>query len=164
MAAIKVTGNHFKDDDDSNNNICQGLPDNCTLPNNASCTQFFICQDERPIPNTCPPGQWFNAETSACDSSENDECDPDGEFKCPEDGVYMFPDGDYCDRYIMCFAGFPIPTRCADGLYFDRELLTCNFPEFAECKLEVCPRENDPKNVTFIASDVECDKYTNYTL
>lgn len=48
--------------------------------------------------------------------------------------------------------------NCADGLYFDRELGQCNFPEYAECELEVCPPDNDPKNITIIPSDNYCDK------
>lgn len=56
------------------------------------------------------------------------------------------------------FRSFPILMSCADGLYFDRELSQCNFPEYAECELEVCPPENDPKNITFIPSDNYCDK------
>lgn len=53
---------------------------------------------------------------------------------------------------------FPIPMHCPDGLYFDREYNTCNFPEFAECTLEVCPPENDPDNIVYIPSEVNCEK------
>lgn len=56
------------------------------------------------------------------------------------------------------FRRFPIVLSCADGLYFDRELGQCNFPEYAECESEVCPPENDPKNITFIPSENYCDK------
>lgn len=64
----------------------------------------------------------------------------------------------YFVQYKNQFRRFPIVMNCADGLYFDRELGQCNFPEYAECEYEVCPPENDPKNITFIPSDVYCDK------
>lgn len=57
-----------------------------------------------------------------------------------------------------CSNSFPVLFHCADGLYFDRELKTCNFPEYAECPLEVCPRTNDPDNIVFLPSDAHCDK------
>jgi len=59
----------------------------------------------------------------------------------------------------MCFAGFPIISRCAEGLYWDRELGACNFPEYAECKLDVCPPAGDPVELIFLPSDKKCDKY-----
>jgi len=137
------------------NNICRGVANNTAIPNEAGCEHFFICIDERPIPNTCPHPQWFNPEVSQCDNSTN-PCDS---FQCPPDGIHFFPHDEYCYKFIMCFAGFPIISRCAEGLYWDRELETCNFPEYSECKLDVCPPENDPKELIFLPSDKKCDKY-----
>lgn len=45
---------------DCNNNLCEGVENNTAIPNEAGCEHFFICIDGRPIPNTCPRGQWFN--------------------------------------------------------------------------------------------------------
>jgi len=137
------------------NNICRGVPNNTALPNDAGCEHFFICVDEIPIPNTCPYPQWFNPEVSQCDNSTN----PCVSFQCPPDGVHFFPHEEYCEKFIMCFAGFPIISRCAEGLFWDRELGACNFPEYSECKLEVCPPETDPENLIFLPSDKLCDKY-----
>jgi hypothetical protein len=154
-ASEKMTRNNFCNGD-CNNNLCEGLENNTAIPNEAGCEHFFICIDGRPIPNTCPQGQWFNYNISQCDNSTS-PCE--FQFECPPDGIHFFPHDDYCDKFIMCFAGFPILMSCADGLYFDRELGQCNFPEYAECDLEVCPPENDPENIIFLPSDNYCDKY-----
>lgn len=66
--------------------------------------------------------------------------------------------GVYENCFFFFAFSFPVLFHCADGLYFDRELLTCNFPEYAECPLEVCPRTNDPDNIVFLPSDAYCDK------
>ncbi|KAG4068886.1 hypothetical protein HA402_005034 [Bradysia odoriphaga] len=142
-----------------NNNICLGHANNTVVPNNDSCTQFFICTDGHPQPNTCPTGQWFNQIELTCDSSENDKCNPSDEFKCPAQGIFFFPHEKYCDKYIMCYAGFPILSHCADGLYFDRESLKCDKPEVAECKMEKCPINDGPFELIFLPSDVDCEKY-----
>lgn len=153
----KLTFNNFCNST-CNNNICGGQPDNTALPNNDSCTQFFICVDGNPQPNTCPKGQWFNANNLTCDSSENKKCNPNDEFKCPADGIFFYPHEEFCDKFIMCFAGFPILSHCADGLYFDREALQCNKPEKAECKLEKCPISSGAFEIKFLPSDVDCEK------
>lgn len=141
-----------------NNNICRGQPDHTVLPNNDSCTQFFKCVNEHPQPNTCPKDKWFNPIELRCDSSDNKECNPSDEFKCPSEGIFFFPHEEFCDKYIMCFAGFPILSHCADGLYFDRESLMCDLPEIAECKLEKCPPDFNPLEIVFLPSDVDCEK------
>lgn len=138
--------------------MCSGLPDNRAVPNNDSCTQFFICIAGHPQPSTCPKGQWFNPIQLRCDSSQNEDCNPSKEFKCPLEGIFFFPHEEFCDKYIMCFAGFPILNHCADGLYFDRESLKCDMPEIAECKLEKCPLITDPYEIIFLPSDVDCEK------
>ncbi len=114
-----------------NNNICDGVENNTAIPNEAGCEYFFLCIDGRPIPNTCPPGQWFNynirlniltywsfirnekftipflfslfLHLSQCDNSTS-PCED--AFECPPDGIHFFPHDDYCNKFIMCFAGY----------------------------------------------------------
>ncbi|KAJ6646170.1 Peritrophin-1 [Pseudolycoriella hygida] len=156
-ASAKLTQNDFGRCE-CNNNICENVENNTALPNEAGCEHFFICIDGRPVPNTCPQGQWFNPDVSQCDNSTS-PCDEKDEFQCPPDGIHFFPHDEYCNKFIMCFAGFPIIMQCADGLYFDRELGQCNFPEYAECDLEICPPENDPGDIIFLPSEQYCDKF-----
>lgn len=106
-ASEKMTRNNFCNSD-CNNNICEGAENNTALPNEAGCEHFFICIDGRPIPNTCPQGQWFNANISQCDNSTS-PCD--FSFECPPDGIHFFPHDDYCDKFIMCFAGYIFMTK-----------------------------------------------------
>lgn len=173
-ASDKMTRNNFCNQK-CNNNICRNVENNTAIPSLAGCNQFFICVMGHPIPSTCPDGQLFNTITSHCENSTNLHCEVKG-FECPPDGIHFFPHEEYCDKYFICSAGyvdkhfyvsqcalinyfsFPVLFHCADGLYFDRELETCNFPEYAECPLEVCPRTNDPDNIVFLPSDAYCDK------
>jgi len=145
--------------DDCGNGICRGVENNTKVPNRGNCLRFFTCIDQRPTPGVCPSGQWFNPEPRRCDNLTNGQCAPSDQFECPPDGIHFFPHEKYCHKFIMCYAGVPILSSCAEGLYFDRELLKCNFPEYAECIHEVCPPTNDPTNITFIGSRVDCEKY-----
>ncbi|KAJ6645710.1 Peritrophin-1 [Pseudolycoriella hygida] len=142
-----------------NNNICGDHRERAVIPSNGSCTQYFVCVGGNPQPNTCPKGHWFNPEESRCDSSVNEKCNPAEEFKCPPTGIVFLPHDEYCDKYFMCFAGFPVLTSCADGLYFDRESLKCDYPEVAECMLEKCPLSTEPFEIVFLPSNVDCEKY-----
>lgn len=139
-------------------NICNGVANNTVLPNNDHCTQFFICSNGDPKPNTCPSGQWFNPTDLHCDSSEDAKCNPSNKFECPKEGIYFYPHDD-CDKFIMCFAGFPIVSDCADGLHFDRESLKCDKPEIAECQFDKCPEPTDgPFEFVFLPSRTDCEK------
>jgi len=142
-----------------NNNICQNVADNSSLPNDESCTQFFTCIDGNTQPNTCPKGQWFNPESNHCDSSTNDKCNPKDKFKCPTDGIFFFPHEEFCDKYIMCFAGFPILQHCADGLYYDKDKMVCDKADSVECKLEKCPEDDEKDKIIFLPSDYHCERY-----
>lgn len=107
MAAVLAIGLNAsvvynRDNCECSNNICEGVENNTALPNEAGCEHFFICIDGRPIPNTCPQGQWFNPNISQCDNSTN----PCNDFECPEDGIHFFPHEESCAKFIMCFAGY----------------------------------------------------------
>lgn len=171
VTSQKLTKNNYSQDD--TNNICRDLSNNTPVANNISCRDFFVCRDQRAVPYRCPEGHWFNPDqgnpgnsdpvSSHCRGSPHESCNPDNDFElCPPSGIHFFPHEEYCNKFIMCFAGFPILRHCAEGLYFDRELRTCNFPEYAECELEVCPPYNDHNNITFVPSDTYCDKYGKY--
>lgn len=141
-----------------NNNICQGIAEATAVPNNDSCTEYFICSGGHPQPKACPNGQWFNSTASKCDSSENEKCNPKDEFKCPKEGIFFYPHEKFCDKFYMCFAGTAILRHCADGLYFSAESLQCDTPEKAECKLEKCPIDQEKFELIFLPSDVDCEK------
>lgn len=145
--------------DDCGNGICRGIENNKNVPNRGNCLRYFTCINQVPHPDVCPSGQWFNPEIRRCDNLTNGQCRPSDQFECPPDGIHFFPHETYCHKYYMCFAGVPILSSCAEGLYFDREILKCNFPEYAECKHDICPPTNDPTNITFVASRVDCEKY-----
>lgn len=158
VAGICIISGNALEKKRSDNNICKGETDNTTLANDDSCTQYFICVGENPQPNTCPKGQWFNPATKGCDSSENDKCNPSDEFQCPKEGIFFYPHEEFCDKFIMCFAGFPIINNCAEGLYFDRDTLKCDKPEIAECKKEKCPENFEPNTLSFLPSDTDCER------
>merc|ERR1711862_331469 len=49
-------------------------------------------------------------------------------------GDLFLPDPDDCDSYFMCdAAGAAVAMDCPEGLYFDIDHLTCNWPENVDC-------------------------------
>jgi len=49
-------------------------------------------------------------------------------------GDLFLPDPDDCDSYYMCnAAGVAVAMDCPEGLYFDIDHLTCNWPENVDC-------------------------------
>lgn len=103
-ASDKMTRNNFCNNE-CNNNICHNVENNTSVPNIAGCDQFFICIDDHPLPNTCPSGQMFNANTSHCEDSSSLHCEGLN-FTCPPNGIHFFPHDEYCDKYFICSAGY----------------------------------------------------------
>jgi hypothetical protein len=53
--------------------ICDGVGDFLLAGNPENCSEFFVCQENRPIIKlNCPEGQCFNDERQVCDSEDYD--------------------------------------------------------------------------------------------
>uniref|UniRef100_A0A1A9ZQB3 Chitin-binding type-2 domain-containing protein n=1 Tax=Glossina pallidipes TaxID=7398 RepID=A0A1A9ZQB3_GLOPL len=46
---------------------CTFYKDGALLPDHASCSNYFICVDDKPIKQKCPPGYYFDRSASICD-------------------------------------------------------------------------------------------------
>eukprot|EP00088_Acartia_fossae_P036979 TRINITY_DN38171_c0_g1_i1.p1 TRINITY_DN38171_c0_g1~~TRINITY_DN38171_c0_g1_i1.p1 ORF type:complete len:223 (-),score=34.91 TRINITY_DN38171_c0_g1_i1:136-804(-) len=55
-----------------------------------------------------------------CESSDN------ADFECPENG--FFPSEPCSDLWYNCWDGIAVPEYCGEGLVFNPENLTCDFP------------------------------------
>ncbi|KAJ6635647.1 Peritrophin-1 [Pseudolycoriella hygida] len=65
-------------------------------------------------------------------SGEPAKCPPESD---PENIVFI-PSDEYCDKYYICFNGTLFEFRCAQGLHFNPVLNICDFPRYANCKIE----------------------------
>ncbi len=75
-------------------------------------------------------------------------------IKCPEssssDPSYL-PSPFDCSKYYVCVHNVPVEMVCPEGLWFDSELNTCNYPKDVIC--------NNSKFVIRILSDMFASCY-----
>ena len=82
------------------------------------------------------PTDWTPTTTTEDEENEDDEpsCEKDGD--CSKNGAN--PDPTDCSKYNLCTCGtdnkwIKTPQTCPDGLWFNPELLYCDFPENVDC-------------------------------
>ena len=82
------------------------------------------------------PTDWTPTTITEDEENEDDEpsCEKDGD--CSTNGAN--PDPTDCSKYNLCTCGtdnewIKTPQTCPDGLWFNPELLYCDFPENVDC-------------------------------
>ncbi|XP_023951162.1 protein obstructor-E [Bicyclus anynana] len=113
-----------------------------------ACDKFFYCSEGIPNELPCPPGLYFDEETSNCDWKESVQrtCDQitkdvlDDGFSCP-DGDTMGPNGralphptfphpEDCQKFYICRNGVqPQKGSCPSGKVYNEETFMCDEPE-----------------------------------
>ena len=53
-----------------------------------------------------------------------------------EPGVQYYPNPADCGRFCQCSNGRPYNMACSGNLYFNPDLLTCDYPANANCHLQ----------------------------
>ena len=56
--------------------------------------------------------------------------------KCPENSssdVSYLPSPFDCSKYYVCVHNVPVEMGCPEGLWFDSQLNTCNYPKDVTC-------------------------------
>lgn len=88
------------------------------------CESYYVCSNDRPILQFCPPSLVFNPALGQCDYPLNvPECAP---FRCPEpDG--KFPNPEDCSTFWTCVDSRPVLQDCPPGLVFNPDKETCDF-------------------------------------
>lgn len=164
--------------------LCDDLEENTRLPSDVSCSEYLECINNSPVRRECPPGQYFDLNTSECNDSENVECAADTTTNAPVTrpgpqinctGLNNFdyvPSPVSCSEYYQCIDNDAFLISCPRGLYFSRERQTCTYPNQANCVLDqpetIPPPPTRPPptiscvgvpNFRFVRSLMSCENY-----
>lgn len=157
LLLVILSVNNVKGESESiENNLCENIKDGQFIDNPKSCHHFYYCNNGIAIPGSCPPHLYFNPITQSCDNADDVPCE--NNILCNETGITFFEKYDSCTKYYMCFAGHRLIRNCSDGLHFDTNTNSCNFPHLAKCNRENCPSINDPYNIIFRPVKNNCEQ------
>ncbi|XP_071539408.1 chitinase-3-like protein 1 [Panulirus ornatus] len=104
---------------------CFGLPDGTTFPH-SDCNKYWECVSGQGILEMCGPGTVWDAVLEVCnweDSVDTSNCNV---WICEVDNTY-YPHHD-CDKYYWCYGGSPHVEVCPNGLYWNQNILQCDYP------------------------------------
>jgi len=116
-----------------------------------NCRKYWHCMDGIGEHMICPEGQLYNPIKIWCDWRENincgdrpicGECDADCETRttyapetckheCTEDG--WFAEGCCENTFCQCYGHLGYVMKCGEGLVFNSETSTCDFPFNVDC-------------------------------
>lgn len=115
------------------------------------CNTYYDCKGGRGTKKTCPNGLHFSRITRMCDWPVSSGCDkeheylktsdyqlgePTNEIECPDKTCHcLYPSPTDCSIYYRCTLGVPTKEYCAEGLYFDLDIGTCNLKENVQCDI-----------------------------
>lgn len=108
-------------------------PENQLRPHESDCSKYYECLNGISYERTCQEGFHFNKQSETCDSPENAGCETNTPPKC-EPGIQYLPNEKDCSKYYQCSNGVPYEQTCQNGLHFNRNLGTCDWPENAGCE------------------------------
>lgn len=137
------------------------------IPNEESCSKYYLCFGGDQIPLSCAEGLHWSIEDEMCVDKKKAGCDFEEEEDdievCPESGVKQISHPDNCEKFILCVGGNKFERNCAPGFHFSRKTRTCEVAEEAGCKdfdskLQ-CPDNDDLDELVFLPSPETCSKY-----
>lgn len=110
------------------------------------CGKFYICINNRLVPQKCGPGLYWDIKTQNCDWASKVPCLPAKLFSnvyksaalkedfglCEEHTHLPYP-GD-CNKYLRCLWGRLEIASCAPGLNWNQERKICDWPANANCE------------------------------
>lgn len=114
--------------------------ENGLFPDVTNCKKYINCTQWKASYNICKTENTFwNTETLNCEPIDTTQCDPYNPFRCPlPDGV--FEDFDSCEGFYSCRRNKSSFHRCPNGLHFNNEDQTCDWPQYANCQPEPDPK------------------------
>ncbi|XP_049809168.1 uncharacterized protein LOC126252325 isoform X2 [Schistocerca nitens] len=166
-------------------------------PNEDDCSKYWECDNGNLYNGSCTDGLIWNPNEDSCDWPYNYDCPYDkkeqsllpGEVPqlqsradppvCPEriPGVEMnitfYPNEDDCSKYWECDNGNLYNGSCADGLVWNPNVDSCDWPYIYDCpydkkeqsllpsKPTECPQTSNGKQltVTFYPDEKDCTKF-----
>ncbi|XP_049313974.1 uncharacterized protein LOC105227441 isoform X11 [Bactrocera dorsalis] len=132
-------------------NKCIGENNGTYLPNESSCSSFYVCAAGETIEQECGSGSYFNSSKRICLP------DPDGQF-CWENLCVGKKDGEFvqnvkdCYSYYICVSAKPIQQYCPEGSYFNSTENSCLPGECSPVTTE-CPTTETTESTTECISE-----------
>ncbi|XP_051859517.1 uncharacterized protein LOC117571223 [Drosophila albomicans] len=105
------------------------------MPNNASCTGYYLCYHGHAMEMHCTNDLHFNAQSGQCDHPENAHCalaEPTA-HKCLPHMTDFFPHPDKCSYFYYCIKGFLTLQQCPFFYGWDIERRSCVHLNVAKC-------------------------------
>ncbi|XP_056641613.1 peritrophin-1-like [Diorhabda sublineata] len=103
------------------------------------CQKYYECDHGNRYSMTCPDGYLWNHINNYCDFPENVDCSRTITTPKPicddQDGTFYANTTD-CTKYIECVNGEAKDLTCPDDTWWDEIRLTCDYPEYVDCKAE----------------------------
>jgi hypothetical protein len=110
------------------------------FPDITDCKKYYDCSNSKAIRNNCRiENTYWDTEKKKCEPLDTNKCDPQNPFRCPlPDGIFV--DLTCCDRFYSCYKNKFSLHKCPDGLHFNVEDETCDWPQYANCELQPDPK------------------------
>ncbi|XP_030745439.1 uncharacterized protein LOC115874416 [Sitophilus oryzae] len=131
------------------------------LPHPSDCTKFYLCDSQGPVEFSCPGGLYFDSNTLVCigltplvchsnlnktnepvvtttgsvESVEvtSSSIDKQNVNSCRGD---TWPHSTDCTKFYVCGSNGPIEVSCPNQFHFDPEILVCDWPQRAGCRVK----------------------------
>ncbi|XP_017053088.1 uncharacterized protein LOC108096211 [Drosophila ficusphila] len=120
-------------------NMCPQL-DNQTrialLPNQNSCSDYYICYRGQALPMSCAASLHFNSRTGKCDHPENVMClamASNPREQCKRHVIDVYPHSDNCNYFYQCRSGYLMVQQCPFFYGWDYVKRTCVALSQARC-------------------------------
>lgn len=115
-------------------NVISEAEETCTegdlLPHADNCQLFHLCLDGILHEQSCPNGLHFNVIDTLCDWPQNANCAVKVDTCVDGD---LLPHEESCELFYRCSEGSLNLFSCPAGLFFNRSLKVCDFPDNANC-------------------------------
>ncbi|XP_042215120.1 acidic mammalian chitinase-like [Homarus americanus] len=104
---------------------CTGVPDGHCFPH-PDCNKFWECISGASIVMMCAGGTVWDDTKKSCDWEDDVDTSGCHLWTCQVDNIY-YPAAD-CNQYYWCYQGSPHMETCADGLYWNQNIPSCDSP------------------------------------
>ncbi|EDV52120.1 probable chitinase 10 [Drosophila erecta] len=120
-------------------NVCPQLDNRnriALLPNQNSCSDYYICYRGEALPMSCATSLHFNWRTGKCDHPENVRClatayNP--REQCKRHVIDVYPHSDNCNYFYQCRSGYLMVQQCPFFYGWDYEKRSCVALGQAKC-------------------------------
>ena len=122
------------------------------------CQKYYFCGNGKLILQACSAGLYWSSQDQMCDWSDKVSCDKDVAITAPDDNTndydnYEYKEYDYntesdgcsegeysqsstsCSSFYQCVNGQVQLKQCSEGLHWNSNSNTCDWPEFSNCPI-----------------------------